>query len=84
VAYTVNLQPGQKLAIDLNTTPSGATMNFLAPNNVPVDYKAQNILKWEGEVPIAGEYRIELTPPEGSTSTTNYSLKVVVSGKASP
>jgi serine/threonine protein kinase len=84
VAYTVSLQPGQQLEIDLTANPTGATMNFLAPNNAPVDFKAQNIVKWEGEVPIAGEYRIELTPPAGSTSTTNCKLKVLVNVPASP
>jgi serine/threonine-protein kinase len=78
MAYTVNLQPGQQLSVDLNASPAGATFDLLAPNNVPVDYKAQGILKWEGVVPIAGEYQIQVNPPATATSTT-YRLKVLVS-----
>jgi serine/threonine-protein kinase len=79
VVYSLNLEPGKQLAIELEANPPGATMNFLAPNNVPVDYKAQNIVKWEGLTPIAGEYRVQIVPPATATNSTNYKLKVTAS-----
>ncbi len=70
-----NLAAGQKLKASLVTNPPGATMNVMAPNQANVDVYAKNTVNWEGILPLAGEYRIEIVSPSGVTSS-NYKLEV--------
>jgi serine/threonine protein kinase len=70
-----NLTAGQKLKVSLTVTPPGATMNVMAPNQANVDVYAKNTLNWEGSLPLAGEYRIEIASPPGSAAS-NYKVNV--------
>ncbi|WP_309730272.1 serine/threonine-protein kinase [Chamaesiphon sp. OTE_75_metabat_556] len=79
--FSLNLPVGQKLRATLASTPAGATMNILAPNQANVDVYAKNTLNWEGNLPLAGEYRIEIVPLAGAASS-NYKLEVAVSASA--
>ncbi len=79
--FSMNLPVGQKLRATLASTPAGATMNILAPNQANVDVYAKNTLNWEGSLPLAGEYRIEIVPLAGAASS-NYKLEVAVSASA--
>jgi serine/threonine protein kinase len=79
--FSMNLPIGQKLRATLASTPAGATMNILAPNQANVDVYAKNTLNWEGNLPLAGEYRIEIVPLAGAASS-NYKLEVAVSASA--
>jgi serine/threonine protein kinase len=70
-----NLAAGKKLKVSLAVNPPGATMNVMAPNQANVDVYAKNVLDWEGNLPLAGEYRIELISPPGSAAS-NYKVRV--------
>ena len=79
--FSMNLPVGQKLRATLASTPAGATMNILAPNQANVDVYAKNTLNWEGNLPLTGEYRIEIVPLAGVTNC-NYKLEVATSASA--
>jgi serine/threonine protein kinase len=70
-----NLAAGQKLKASLTVNPPGATMNIMAPNQANVDVYAKNTVNWEGMLPLAGDYRIEIVSPPGVTPA-NYKLEV--------
>ncbi|PSB56781.1 serine/threonine-protein kinase [Chamaesiphon polymorphus] len=73
--FSLNLPVGHRLKASLASTPAGATMNILAPNQANVDVYAKNTVNWEGNLPLAGEYRIEIVPLAGAAS--NYKLEVI-------
>jgi serine/threonine-protein kinase len=79
--FSMNLPVGHKLRATLASTHAGATMNILAPNQANVDVYAKNTLNWEGNLPLAGEYRIEIVPLPGAASS-NYKLEIAMSASA--
>ncbi len=82
MVYSVPLQAGQQLKATLTPTPAGATMNILAPNQANVDVYAKNTVNWQGNLPLSGEYRIEIVSPAGTTTSSNYKLEATVSAAA--
>ncbi|AFY94166.1 protein kinase domain-containing protein [Chamaesiphon minutus] len=80
--FSLNLPVGHKLKASLASTPAGATMNILAPNQANVDVYAKNTVNWEGTLPLAGEYRIEIVPLAGAAS--NYKLEVITNLAPTP
>jgi serine/threonine protein kinase len=82
LVYSVTLQAGQQLKATLTPTPAGATMNILAPNQANVDVYAKNTVNWQGNLPLSGEYRIEIVSPVGTTTGSNYKLEATVNAAA--
>ncbi len=78
IVYTMNLQVGQQLKATLTANPPGATMNILAPNQANVDVFAKNTVSWQGNLPLSGEYRIEILLPSGAAGS-NYKLDAILS-----
>ena len=74
--FSLTLPVGHKLKATLSSTPAGATMNILAPNQANVDVFAKNTVNWEGNLPLTGEYRIEIIPLTG-VSIATYKLEVM-------
>jgi serine/threonine protein kinase len=72
---SMNLPVGHQLKAALTSTPAGATMNILAPNQANVDVFAKNTVNWQGNLPLAGDYRIEIVPLPGAASSS-YKLEV--------
>jgi serine/threonine protein kinase len=81
-SFSLNLPVGQQLKTLLTTDPTGATMNIMAPNQANVDVFAKNTVNWQGAVPLAGEYRIEIVLPPGATSS-RYRLEITVAAPKS-
>ena len=75
IVFSINLPVGQKLKATLVSIPAGATMNILAPNQANVDVFAKNTVNWEGNLPLSGEYRIEIVSLPGTISSS-YKLEV--------
>ena len=73
--FSLTLQAGQQLKTSLSGNPPGATMNILAPNQANVDVYAKNTVNWQGNLPLTGEYRIEIVSPPGAINGT-YRLEV--------
>jgi serine/threonine protein kinase len=80
--FSLNLPVGHRLKATLASAPAGATMNILAPNQANVDVYAKNTVNWEGNLPLAGEYRIEIVPLAGAAS--NYKLEVTTTLAPTP
>ncbi len=78
IVYTIPLQVGQQLKATLSANPPGATMNILAPNQANVDVFAKNTVNWQGNLPLSGEYRIEIIPLAGAAAS-NYKLEASLS-----
>jgi serine/threonine protein kinase len=78
---SMTLPVGQQLKATLTSNPAGATMNILAPNQANVDVYAKNTVNWQGNLPLSGEYRIEIVSLP-STASGNYKLEVITT--ASP
>ena len=75
--FSLNLSAGQQLKTTLTATPAGSTMNILAPNQANVDVFAKNTVNWQGNLPLSGEYRIEIVSLPGAVAS-NYKLEVTV------
>ncbi|WP_373542786.1 protein kinase [Chamaesiphon sp.] len=75
---SLTLPAGHKLTATLASIPAGATMNILAPNQANVDVFAKNTVNWAGNLPLTGEYRIEIVPLAGVASTS-YKLELMTS-----
>jgi|GEM_PF-3239821 len=50
-------------------------MNILAPNQANVDVFAKNTVNWQGNLPLSGEYRIEIVSLPGIVSS-NHKIEV--------
>jgi serine/threonine protein kinase len=83
IVYTIPLQVGQQLKATLTANPPGATMNVLAPNQANVDVFAKNTVNWQGNLPLTGEYRIEILSPVGAAAS-NYKLDAILSTALPP
>ncbi|WP_310483138.1 serine/threonine-protein kinase [Chamaesiphon sp. VAR_48_metabat_403] len=81
--FSLTLQAGQQLKASLSGNPPGATMNILAPNQANVDVYAKNTVNWQGNLPLSGEYRIEIVSPPGATTGT-YRLELTTVAATAP
>jgi serine/threonine protein kinase len=81
--FNMTLQAGQQLKASLSGNPPGATMNILAPNQANVDVYAKNTVNWQGNLPLSGEYRIEIVSPPGATTGT-YRLELATVAATAP
>jgi serine/threonine protein kinase len=82
LAFRLTPAIGQQLKATLIGIPAGATMNIMAANpNNSLDVVAKNTVNWQGIVPVAGEYRIEIVPAPGVASS-NYRLEVMLTAAA--
>ena len=75
IAFRLTPTAGQQLKTTLISIPAGATMNVIAPNATGTDTVAKSTVNWQGLIPTAGEYRIEIIPL-ATTATSNYRLEV--------
>jgi serine/threonine protein kinase len=82
IAFRLTPAAGQQLKTTLIGIPSGATMNILATSPIGVDTVAKGTVNWQGVIPVASEYRIEIVPLAGAASS-NYRLEVNLIGSAS-
>ncbi len=74
------LQQNQMLSVSME---GGLQISILAPNNQPVDFQAKKVTQWQGTIPVAGDYTIEVSLPEG-LPVGNYKLIVTTPATPSP
>jgi serine/threonine protein kinase len=65
-----------------SSTGNQVLMTILSPTGVPIDAKAERVVSWRGQIPIAGDYTIELRPIVGLTSAS-FPYKLTVTQLAS-
>jgi serine/threonine protein kinase len=81
-----NLDPTRSKKIQPTPTPSPSVkplaanqvlMTILTPSGTPIDAQADRVVGWRGEIPVTGDYTIELRPIAGLTgSAFPYKLSV--------
>jgi serine/threonine protein kinase len=68
----IGLQQNQNLVANIN---GGLRMSIVAPNNQPVDFRATEIVDWNGTILVAGDYTVKVMLPDGvPTGTYNLTL----------
>lgn len=75
ITYTISTQQGQILSTSVSG--QGVVMTLLAPNLVPINSQAKQVQQWEGELPLSGQYAIELSLQPG-ISETNYKFDLLL------
>jgi serine/threonine protein kinase len=68
------LQQNQVLSASME---GGLQMTILAPNNQPIDFQAKKVAQWQGNIPLTGDYTIEVSVPDG-LPVGNYKLMVTI------
>jgi serine/threonine protein kinase len=58
------------------TIEGGPTLSLLAPNGEPVDFQSKNVGQWQGTIPVAGDYLVEVALPSGLNAST-YKLTLI-------
>ena len=71
--YLVNAQAGQILALDLPTVSGPVTLDVRFPGGELIP-DAARVLSWQGQLPVGGDYLIDVKSPRPS----NYVLRVSV------
>jgi serine/threonine protein kinase len=75
-----SVAPARKTGTAPTAQPSTANqvlMTILSPTGVPIDAKADRVVSWRGQIPIAGDYTIELRPIVGlGNASFPYKLTV--------
>ncbi len=56
------LQQNQTLTANVN---GGVKMSIVAPNGQPVDFRATDVVDWNGTLLVAGDYTVKVTLPDG-------------------
>jgi serine/threonine protein kinase len=68
----IGLQQNQSLVANIS---GGSKMSIVAPNNQPVDFRATEIVDWNGTILVAGDYTVKVMLPDGiPTGTYNLTL----------
>lgn len=64
-------------------TTTQVLMTVLSPTGTPIDAQADRVVSWRGEIPVTGEYTIELRPIAGLAGTS-FPYKLSVTQVAAP
>ena len=77
--YTLDLQPGETLDVQVTALESNAVFTILGPDRAPIPgtQEGQDITQWSAPISVGGVYAILVGPTRGSAM---YTLKVQVSG----
>ena len=75
ITYTISTQQGQLLSTSV--VGQGVEMTLFAPNLIPINSQAKQVKQWQGEIPLGGQYAIELSLQPG-ISETNYKFDILL------
>jgi serine/threonine protein kinase len=76
INYVLNAEAGQTLGATMKL--EGALMTVLNPDGAVMDSGAERVQRWQGELPVSGEYTLQLRPVEGLPAS-NYEMEVSLS-----
>lgn len=71
--YLINAQQGQVMTIQLPNVSGPVALDVRFPGGELID-DAANVLSWQGQLPLGGDYIIDVSSPENA----NYTLKVTI------
>ncbi len=92
VPGVTSLDPVRPNSITPNSSPSPSVksstanqvlMTVLSPTGTPIDAGADRVVGWRGEIPVTGDYTIELRPIAGLTGNA-FPYKLSVTQLAAP
>jgi serine/threonine protein kinase len=92
VPGVTKLDPVSPNSITPNPSPSPSVkpsnanqvlMTVLSPTGTPIDAGAERVVGWRGEIPVTGDYTIELRPIAGLTGSA-FPYKLSVTQLAAP
>jgi serine/threonine protein kinase len=75
VTYVVSGQQGQKLNVAIDR--GGVLLTILAPNRELLNFQAKQVSRWEGLLPVSGDYYIQVSPLNG-VADSNYKLDLLL------
>jgi serine/threonine-protein kinase len=75
VTYIVSGQQGQQLNVAI--AQGGVLVTILAPNKELLNFQAKQVARWEGVLPVSGDYYIQISPLNG-VADSNYKLDLLL------
>ncbi len=81
VNYPLSAQAGQTLTVE--QLEEGVLLSVLGPDGSPVSRQADRVVRWEGVLEEDGQYKIQLSPVRGVTSS-DYRLDATLSPLPEP
>ncbi|MEL6602715.1 MAG: serine/threonine-protein kinase [Cyanobacteria bacterium J06614_10] len=81
VNYPLTAEAGQTLTVSV--ADEGVLLTVFGPDGEPVGRNAERVARWEGELEEDGEYRVQLSPVRG-VSSSDYQLDVTLSALPVP
>lgn len=81
VNYTFRGEQGQQLSASLEN--ESVLLTVLAPNQEPIDANAVRVTRYQGTLPLSGEYTIQLIPVQGIPES-NYKLNLGLENPLAP
>lgn len=81
ITYIISAQQGQQLSVAV--VRGNVSITVLAPNRIPIDFQAKQVQRWEGLLPLPGDYYIELSSIAGATDS-DYKLDVILTNPVQP
>jgi serine/threonine-protein kinase len=79
VTYVVSGQQGQKLNVAI--AQGGVLLTILAPNKELLNFQAKQVSRWEGLLPVSGDYYIQVSLLNG-VADSNYKLDLLLNTPA--
>ncbi|MEL6159813.1 MAG: protein kinase [Cyanobacteria bacterium J06627_32] len=76
VNYPLTAEAGQSLKVAV--ADEGVLLTVLGPDGNPIGRNSERVARWEGEIEEDGDYRVQLSPVRG-VSSSDYRLDVTLS-----
>ena len=72
--YVINLQEGQVLEAELSSATGPTTFSISLPTEDPLS-EARSVKRWDGEVPVGGDYAIDVVASEEAEFTLRLEVQ---------
>jgi hypothetical protein len=73
--YLLRAQAGQTMTVHLASPSRAVSFTIRTPDgNYPADFARD----WSGELPVSGDYRINVLPPTETEAPASYTLEVTI------
>jgi hypothetical protein len=73
--YLLRAQAGQTMTVHLASESRAVTFTIRTPDG---DYPADFARDWQGQLPVSGDYRINVLPPTETEAPASYTLEVTI------
>jgi hypothetical protein len=73
--YLLRARAGQSMIVHLASASQAVSFTIRTPDG---DYPADFARDWSGELPVSGDYRINVLPPTETETPASYTLEVTI------